>query len=396
MGLPKVLESRSVHKDTLEERIPIIITWFVLKHPFFSSIIMSMPIKIEEESKYTAATNYTSIFLSRNHCDRLTNDELKFLFAHELLHVVLMHNFRRGGRDGDRWNCAADVVINQTLIEDGIGTMLPYGINEPELFEKGEGVSEIIYDLIPDQGGGKGMIRIDDCTYEFTDENGNQLSQAEVDILEGQLRTKIAKARAVGKMAGNMTEGVARLVNEAFEPVVNWRALLQRFVVRTKDDSRTWARPNRRLASQGIMSPSQTGEMMGDLAIAIDCSGSIGPDELAQFAGEVLQIWDDNRPANLHIIYFDSEVSHYDMYEKDGIRPQLAFHGGGGTRFSPIYHFMKEKDIEPVALVFLTDLYCDDYGEEPPFPVLWVCTEKQYEQPPFGEVTVMDLEGERR
>ena len=49
---------------------------------------------------------------------------------------------------------------------------------------------------------------------------------------------------------------------------------------------------------------------------------------------------------------------------------------------------MQDKDINPVACVFLTDLHCDDFGTEPDCPVLWVTTGA--EVAPFGEVVKME------
>ena len=65
-------------------------------------------------------------------------------------------------------------------------------------------------------------------------------------------------------------------------------------------------------------------------------------------------------------------------------------HGGGGTAFSPVFDYLNKHGIDPIACVFLTDLYCDDYGDEPSFPVLWVATDKDKTDAPFGEVVVMD------
>jgi predicted metal-dependent peptidase len=86
------------------------------------------------------------------------------------------------------------------------------------------------------------------------------------------------------------------------------------------------------------------------------------------------------------VVYFDSEVSHYESYGADDeldIKP----HGGGGTAFSPVFEYMLEHNIEPVAVVFLTDLCCNDFGDEPSCPVLWVSTDEG--TAPFGEVVLM-------
>ena len=44
---------------------------------------------------------------------------------------------------------------------------------------------------------------------------------------------------------------------------------------------------------------------------------------------------------------------------------------------------------EPAALVFLTDLVCDDFGSMPSYPVLWAVLEglhSQYSKVPYGEI----------
>ena len=51
--------------------------------------------------------------------------ELEAVLAHEVLHCALGHHCRRGGRDPQLWNEAADLAINPILI--GNGFTLPAG-----------------------------------------------------------------------------------------------------------------------------------------------------------------------------------------------------------------------------------------------------------------------------
>ena len=84
--------------------------------------------------------------------------------------------------------------------------------------------------------------------------------------------------------------------------------------------------------------------------------------------------------------YFGSRVSHAESYGPDDeldIKP----HGGGGTDFAPVFTRIIEDGINPVAIVFLTDLVCNSFGEQPDAPVLWVTTHA--EKAPFGEVVRM-------
>ena len=127
---------------------------------------------------------------------------------------------------------------------------------------------------------------------------------------------------------------------------------------------------------------------MGELVVAVDCSGSIGQEELNQFAAEVTTIHQDQKPVKITVMYFDSEISHVDEYTRDD-ELDIKMHGGGGTAFSPIFEKIEELNIEPVACVVLTDLYCNDYGDTPAYPVLWVSNGRDGEDTPFGETVMM-------
>jgi predicted metal-dependent peptidase len=179
-----------------------------------------------------------------------------------------------------------------------------------------------------------------------------------------------------------------RVVGEILQPKVDWRDVLQRFLVKCRTDNRSFARFNRRFLPQGLFLPSVSGEVMGEILVAVDCSGSIDAKTIAQFAGEIQAIKDDMTPTKVHVVYFDSEVSHYEVYEHDDsldIKP----HGGGGTDFAPVFDYMVEHGIEPVAVVFLTDLCCNSFGIPPDCPVLWVSTEQDMSAP-FGEIVEMN------
>ena len=126
---------------------------------------------------------------------------------------------------------------------------------------------------------------------------------------------------------------------------------------------------------------------MGEIAIAVDCSGSIGPEELNQFAAEVRTIKDEQNPSVIHVMYFDTRIAHYERFEREDDL-HMEPHGGGGTAFSPVFEYMHKHDINPLATVFLTDLYCNDFGRDPGHPVLWVS--HGAEEAPFGEVVTVN------
>lgn len=359
-------------------------TALILEHPFIGSVALNMPMSIDN-SVPTAATNGKRVLFNEEFCNGLSDEELKFLVAHECMHPMLEHNFRRGERDAYKWNQAADYVINKLLTDEGIGKMPEQGLLDDTIYKNGGGTSDGIFNLLPDtpddgQGNGGQGQPLDSC------EDG-QGSPAEVSQQQAEWKVKVAQAAQSAKMMGKMSAGLERLVDEILKPKVDWRDVLQRFVVKCRSDQRSWARPNRRFLSQGLYLPSVSGESLGEIAFAVDCSGSIGQDEINQFASEITTVWQDQRPTKVHVIYFDSEVSHYDEFGQED-EPVVKPHGGGGTAFSPVFRYMADKGIEPVACIFLTDLCCDDFGDAPDYPVLWVSTHA--DKAPFGEVVMME------
>lgn len=354
-------------------------TALVLENPFIGTIALNMPF-VFDESIPTASTNGKRIRFNPEFVNELTDEEVKFLVAHECLHPMLEHNYRRGQRQPRRWNMAADYVINKLLIDDSIGRMPKIGLHNPALYQAGGGTSEGIYNILPEQdesGGTDGLL--DNC------EDGEG-SPAEIEQQKAEWKVHVAQAAQAAKMMGKMSGNMQRLVDEVLTPVVDWRDVLQRFLVKARTDQRSFARANRRFIQQGIYLPTVSGEAMGEICFAVDCSGSIDQHTVNQFAAEIAKVKDDLVPTRIHVLYFDSEVSHAESYEPDDaldIKP----HGGGGTDFAPVFAKITELAIEPVAIVFLTDLCCNSFGTQPDAPVLWVTTHSG--TAPFGEIVEM-------
>ena len=362
-------------------------TSLILEHPFVGTVAMNMPFEITDAVP-TAATNGKKVMFNPQFCNELTDEEMKFLVAHECMHPMLEHNYRRNERTHQRWNQAADYVINKLLIDDKIGKMPDCGLYSEDVYANGGGTSDGIYNILPEEqegGGGEGYggngSGMDDCM----DGEG---TKAEQEQQAGEWKVKVAQAAQAAKMMGKLSAGMERLVDEVLNPKVDWRDVLQRFVEKCKTDWRTYARPNRRFIQQGHYFPSRDGEAMGELVVAVDCSGSIGQEELNQFAAELTTIHQDQKPVKITVMYFDSEISHVDEYTRDD-ELDIKMHGGGGTAFSPIFEKIEELNIEPVACVVLTDLYCNDYGDTPAYPVLWVSNGRDGEDTPFGETVMM-------
>jgi len=125
---------------------------------------------------------------------------------------------------------------------------------------------------------------------------------------------------------------------------------------------------------------------MGECVFAVDCSGSVHEEEVAQFTSEIRTVKEDLNPTRIHIVYFHGKVYRTDTFEQDD-ELEINVTESGGTAFSPIFKAIQEKGITPVACIVLTDLWCGDFGDEPDYPVLWVSNNK--DSAPWGEVVMM-------
>ena len=112
-------------------------------------------------------------------------------------------------------------------------------------------------------------------------------------------------------------------------------------------------RPNRRHLWTGLYLPGVVREGVGEVAIAVDCSGSVSGRQLRLFEAEVRSILEGQRPERVYVLYFDAVVHKVETYEA-GQRIDLNPVGGGGTEFGPCFEWLDEQG-HPAADPGLSD-----------------------------------------
>jgi predicted metal-dependent peptidase len=197
----------------------------------------------------------------------------------------------------------------------------------------------------------------------------------------------VEQAESVAKLAGKLPAGAARTLEAARSARVDWRELLRRAWSETTPADYSWMRPNRRHVWAGLYLPGITSEGVVEIAVAVDCSGSVSARQLGLFQEEIQSILTGQRPKLAHVLYFDAEVQKVETYQA-GQPISLVPVGGGGTDFRPCFEWLRERGIVPEGLVFLTDLCGTFPSEAPPYPVIWASTEDR--RAPFGQVVSME------
>lgn len=401
---------------TPKQRMEQARTNLVMHNPFFGVMACSLE-WVQNDDIPTMATDGNKIYWSSKFVEELDtqhNDgkglqRILFVQCHEIMHCILDHLNRAGGRNPTIWNFATDYVINQTLVDDRVGIMPDKGLLDREIFEQGRGRSETIYEIIYKEMKDKmEELGLDNGWGVATgglDRNGQKPfdgmmkppgSKAEQDRRSAEMKVMVASAANAAKQAGKLSAGMELFVGEVVKAKVDWRTVMRNFVGSRAKIDRSYSIINTQLLhlyqSHGLLFPGRSGETLGEVVLCVDCSGSTYGKILDAFAAEGVALHAAKKPSKLHVIYFDSEVSHHDEFGPDDT-VKIKLHGGGGTAFSPIFRYIKEKGIEPVACVVLTDLECNDFGPAPNYPVLWMSSNPpEYSKAPWGRVCPIQID----
>jgi len=224
---------------------------------------------------------------------------------------------------------------------------------------------------------------------DATEEDGQPASEAEKSRQQHEWNIAADQAIRSAKACGQEPANLDRPLSESRETKQDWRTILRDFIAaRTPSDYR-WSPPNRRHVASGLYLPSVERAGLGTIVIGVDTSGSIGEDELEQFAGEISAISDEAQPEAIHVVYCDAAVQSSQQFapsEPINLEPK----GGGGTDFRPVFEWVDANQIAPVCLIYLTDLCCHSYPPIPEYPVLWVTDSRR--EAPFGETVRISLD----
>lgn len=369
--------------------------------PFFGSLVMRLPM-VRDDAQPTFCTDGRQIRYNQAFLDGLSNDELKGVLAHEVAHVALGHLWRMGQRDPQKWNAATDYAINDLLTSycaevKTAGKITPWALPKDVLLDpQFSGMSsEEIYRLLPDGGEDGDGAGAGPGQFEAPKEDGPDGAEAkDAQALEEEWTIAVTQAAQAAKMQGNCPGSVARLVEELVTPKVPWREVLREFVRRTAKDDFSWRKPNRRYGATTagggarVMLPSLYSERLGRIAVAVDTSGSIDQETLADFQGEVQAALDECRPEGIEVIVCDARVHRVQNFEPgDAVRIDAV--GGGGTDFRPVFEHLQDAGEDPECLIFFTDLAGTFPAVEPEYPVLWAAYRAGGATAPFGEVTTV-------
>jgi len=406
-------------------------TQLLLSHPFFGSLCLRL--KPVPGAVRIMATDGRRIVYNPVFVESVPPPILQTLLAHEVMHCALGHHCRRGTRDPKLWNKAADLAINPLLKRNGMelweGALLDPqydDLSAEEIYaqlnksahsegasdqesnaetgtgsqptQQGDGAASPSSSGQTEVGAGptpNGDAEGESSPWEFgevvdaTDEEDRPASPAEQSLQQHEWSLATEQALNIAKACGHAPSNVDRPVRESRESKQDWRSVTRAFVAATTISDYRWTPPNRRHIGSGLYLPSVECSGVGTMVIGVDTSGSVGKEELEQFAGEITAISDEVQPDRIYVVYCDAAVNSVQEFgpsEPISLEPK----GGGGTDFRPVFDWVEENAINPACLIYLTDLCCESYPVAPDYPVLWATDSRR--TAPFGEMVRLSVD----
>lgn len=361
-----------------------------VRQPFFGALALFARYEVTKAVP-TAATDGRTIFVNPDFWSPLTPAEQDGLLLHELLHAALGHCWRRGVRDPQVWNIAADIVINGMILEDASAALPKGGMRDLRLEKFG---TEEVYELLQRDFAKLPPLTMADLLAAPPGEEPNDgetgLDAMHRTALAGHWRHALEQAAALARQQrGDMPASIRREI-EALDPArLDWRAVLWRYLVQTPCDFTGF---DRRHLGRGLYLEQLEGESVR-VFVCVDTSGSVNHAQMRSFLGEVAGVLRAYPHLVAQLWYADAKA-HGPYLLRPGDELPVPV-GGGGTNFCPFFDAVAEaRHAEPgdrALAIYLTDGHGAFPQTAPPLDTLWVVTVGglALEKFPFGEAVRM-------
>lgn len=382
----------------------------LMNAPFFGNLATRLVLVDATDWCPTAATDGKHFYYNRHFTAALNEEECIWLMGHEILHCVYDHMDpnRRGDRIHQLWNVANDYVINLELELAKLGRRIRKEIIEVCFDHKyRDMMSEDVYDELYKEADEDGRIKQMSFDMHMEHEEGDDegsggvgqeanvedgtkgpvpMTADEKEKIKQEFKSATMQAAKAAGDAGNLPNGVKRMLDQLVNPQLDWRTLLAMQIQSVIKSDYTFSRPSRKGQDSGFWLPGMDYEQSIDVAIALDMSGSIDDIMSRDFLSEVKGIFDQYTGFKIHLFCFDTEVHNPQKFDDMNMGEFMDYElmGGGGTEFDCCYDYMKKEGIEPKKFIMFTDgypwgswgdeHYCDSlfivhgsgYGGQPP------------------------------
>jgi predicted metal-dependent peptidase len=362
----------------------------MLKEPYYGFFLIMLN-KVWRKDLPTAGVSKQNInyqlAINEEFWTGLSDDHKTGLLKHELLHIAFGHLVSFSSFSNKKLaNVAMDMEINQ-YIE---ASWLPEGginINDyTDIQLDRKAGCRYYYDQLlrlqdeKDKNGTSGDQEMDklldniangDIPDHSTWEEFEDMSDAEKKLIEKQVQKilKDAKEQTI-KKRGNVPGEIEGLIvlDEVTKAKFDWKGYLRRF---TGISTKIFTKKIRRKENHRYEdNPGLKIKMRQHMLLAIDTSGSVSDEELAEFMNEIHHI----HKAGVDITIVQCDAKMYPPMEYKG-KHEFQLHGRGGTEFDPVLEYYNANLGKYTSLVYFTDGECST-SVKPKNRVLWVLSER--------------------
>lgn len=378
------------------------------------------------------STNGNCIFFDPSYLTKLKDDEMDFVFCHQIMHILCEDIWRPEAYAFSNYHYACDLKINSVLLIDGafgyslsnsgkVQHTIP-GIDvAPKDMTIEEILSYMVFDLDSFDYGLRKKYLIDSDVYwgkapstfgstliidreasEYLDTFSEDLiSVDQSQKTDWRERAAIAFNSTLKKKGenaddkacddemgdiGSIAQLMQRIVNKLKAPTIDWRKILNDFLQEQICDY-SFSPPDRRFSETGFFLPdfNEKDFVCKDVLFMVDTSGSVDDNAIASVYSEIkgaLEQYNGKLVGKLGFFDYDSTVPV--PMNSVGDLLSIVPVGGGGTDFYSIFSNLKN-DLPACIIVFT-----DGKGCFPPeeiaqgIPVLWIIDNNKV-TPPWGK-----------
>ncbi|WP_216216470.1 vWA domain-containing protein [Amycolatopsis aidingensis] len=370
--------------------------WFVSSFPLLGAVAARLT--LVDDPEIARAWDITIAAVSPEHGEiyvnphvDLTEQEWRFVLAHEMLHAALRHDLRAKGRDPYLWNVACDYVINGWLVEMAVGH-LPEGtlydqrlaaLSAESVYDTlctdlrrsrklatlgGRAVGDVLGDWLsrPDAARRRGSRRADRPPPPW--ERTGQVSS--VDLDEFYRRALVAGLEYHRRAdRGLIAAGLEQEIKALEHPPLPWDARLARWFdehIRAPESRRSYARASRRQSATpdiprpGRLRPEEL-TRQPTFGVVLDTSGSMNSTVLGKALGAIASYAMARDVPAARIVCCDAVAYDAGYLPVGAIAGRVTVRGRGGTVLQPGVTLLERAADFPAdgPILIITDAACD-------------------------------------
>lgn len=333
--------------------------WFIDHYPLLGGLASHFRIIEDYRCCYQNEIQIAAVDVSQqeiyiNPACKYTQEQWRFILAHEYLHAGLCHQERCAGRDPYLWNVACDFIINGWLTEMQIGEMPSDGLLYDE---KLKGMSaESVYDLILSDmrrykkmntfhGNGHGDIISSGKNPSVSHRNTNAVNLD--DFCREALQQGLEFHQSHNR--GFLPAGLIEEIRSLSMPAIAWDVQLAEWFdlhFAPLEKHRTYARPSRRQASSpDIPRPryeaAEIPQHSRTFGVIIDTSGSMSARQLGMALGSIASYAAARDVPYARVVFCDAAPYDAGYLSVEETAGRISVKGRGGTVLQPAVRLLE-------------------------------------------------------